>query len=136
MKLAEAATINNINQEGIFRGQIYIANLGETIGCEQSGERPVLVVQNNKGYKSPTITVTSITSSTKKLQKYCPYHTNIIVTDDRAKFSGLYKKDSVVLCEQIRTISRKRFKKFVGELPDSDMKRIDKALIVALGLYK
>ena len=33
----------------IMRGEIYIADLDPVIGSEQGGERPVLVIQNNKG---------------------------------------------------------------------------------------
>ena len=35
----------------IQRGEIYLADLGEGIGSEQKGVRPVLVVQNNRGKK-------------------------------------------------------------------------------------
>lgn len=36
---------------GIKRGGIFLADLGESIGSVQRGERPVLVVKNNKGNK-------------------------------------------------------------------------------------
>ena len=42
----------------IQRGEIYLADLGEGVGSEQKGIRPVLIVQNNRGNKySPTVTV-------------------------------------------------------------------------------
>ena len=34
----------------IKRGDIFLADLGEGYGSEQGGIRPVLVVQNNKGF--------------------------------------------------------------------------------------
>lgn len=41
----------------IQRGEIYLADLGEGVGSEQKGIRPVLIVQNNRGNKySPTVT--------------------------------------------------------------------------------
>ena len=47
----------------VLRGNIYLANLGENIGSVQRGERPVVIVQNNKGNKySPTITVIPVTT--------------------------------------------------------------------------
>ena len=33
----------------IQRGEIYLADLGEGVGSEQKGVRPVLIVQNNRG---------------------------------------------------------------------------------------
>ena len=33
----------------IKRGDIYLADLGQNVGSVQRGERPVIVVQNNKG---------------------------------------------------------------------------------------
>ncbi len=35
----------------IQRGEIYLADLGEGVGSEQKGVRPVLIVQNNRGNK-------------------------------------------------------------------------------------
>ena len=40
----------------IKRGEIYLADLGEGVGSEQKGVRPVLIVQNDKVNKySPTV---------------------------------------------------------------------------------
>ena len=33
----------------VRRGEIYLADLGSGVGSEQKGERPVIIVQNNKG---------------------------------------------------------------------------------------
>lgn len=47
----------------IIRGEIYIADFDSVIGSEQVGERPVLVIQNNKDNRySPTVIVLAITS--------------------------------------------------------------------------
>ncbi len=44
------------------------------------------------------------------------------------------KKESMVLLEQIRTIDKSRLGRFVGEMDDRQMKRIDKAILISLGL--
>ena len=36
-----------MSKRQIQQGQIYICELGENIGSEQSGERPCLIIQNN-----------------------------------------------------------------------------------------
>ena len=52
-----------MNNTIIQKGDIFYANLGETVGSEQSGIRPVLVIQNNVGNKySPTLIITPLTS--------------------------------------------------------------------------
>lgn len=49
------------------RGDICIADLGERIGSEQSGIRPVLILQNNVGnHYSPTTIVAALSSAVKK----------------------------------------------------------------------
>ena len=43
--------------ENIKRGEIYLANLNPSVGSEQSGVRPVLIIQNDIGniYSNTTI---------------------------------------------------------------------------------
>ena len=51
----------------IKRGEIYYADLGVTVGSEQRGIRPVLIIQNDIGNKySPTTIVAPITSRVGK----------------------------------------------------------------------
>ena len=45
------------------RGDIYYANMEPHVGSEQGGERPVVVLQNDKGNKhSSTIIIATLTS--------------------------------------------------------------------------
>ena len=56
----------------VQRGEIYYVNLGSNLGSEQSGYRPVLIIQNDTGNKySPTTIVATLTS---KKKKYLPTH--------------------------------------------------------------
>lgn len=44
-----------------LRGDMYYANLGQGIGSEQEGYRPVVIFQNNVGNRhSPTVIIASI----------------------------------------------------------------------------
>ena len=46
-----------------LRGDMYYADLGQGIGSEQKGHRPVVIIQNNTGNKhSPTVIVAAISS--------------------------------------------------------------------------
>ena len=110
----------------IKRGEIYLANLDCSVGSEQSGIRPVLVIQNDIGNKySPTIIVLAITSKSKK---NIPTHVKI-----DSNFEGI-KKDSIVLVEQVRTIDKSRLIKRIGKLDFNKMNEIKEALKLSLNI--
>ncbi|MGN0526875.1 MAG: type II toxin-antitoxin system PemK/MazF family toxin [Acutalibacteraceae bacterium] len=111
----------------IKRGDIFYADLSPVVGSEQGGVRPVLIVQNNVGNKySPTVIAAAITS--QQFKSKLPTHINV-----EADVCGL-SKDSVVLLEQIRTLDKQRLKEKMGNLPESDMNKINDALSVSMGL--
>jgi mRNA interferase MazF len=109
----------------IYRGEIYFADLSPVIGSEQGGVRPVLVLQNNVGNRySPTLIVAAITARHKKS---LPTHVEIQGID-------ALSKRSVALLEQIRTIDRSRLRERVGSLNNQAIGRVDEALKVSVGL--
>lgn len=111
----------------IRRGDILHVDLGEGIGSEQSGLRPVLVIQNDIGNKfSPTIIVAAITSQDKAKMP-----THVILGQD----CGLDRAKSVVMLEQIRTIDRSRIKKHIGHVNEDDVRRINKAYEISGGTW-
>ena len=111
----------------IKRGEIYFAQLNPVVGSEQGGIRPVLVVQNDIGNQySPTTIILAITSQINKAK--LPTHVEI----DAVTY-GL-EKDSVILAEQIRTIDKTRLKQRIAVLKDEIMIKVDKALLVSIGL--
>ena len=111
----------------VKRGDIYYADLSPIVGSEQGGVRPVLIVQNDMGNKySPTVICAPITSQINKAK--LPTHIEL-VTDVCSLV-----KDSVVLLEQVRTIDKKRLKEKICRLDENVMKRINKALLISMGL--
>lgn len=114
----------------MYRGDIYLANFSDSEGCEQSGLRPVLVIQNDIGNKySPTVIVAAITSKFTKAR--IPAHVEV-----KANHAGL-DKNSVILLEQIRTIDKKRIQNAdrpIARLNTEDLKRVNDALMVSLGI--
>ena len=110
----------------VKRGEVFYADLGEGIGSEQSGIRPVVVIQNDIGNRfSPTVIIASITSKTNKTK--LPTHINI------GEYDGL-DKGSMVLLEQIRAIDKKRLKEYRCTLSKDDLKKVDKGTLISLGL--
>lgn len=89
--------------------------------------RPVLILQNNVGNRhSPTVIAAPITSKMGKPR--LPTHVCL-----NRQANGL-SCGSVILLEQLRTIDKSRLRERVGALDTSEMKQIDWALGVSVGL--
>ena len=111
----------------VVRGDIFIADLDPVMGSEQGGVRPVLIVQNNRGNRfSPTVICAAMTSRMNKHD--LPTHVWIAARD-----SGL-ARDSLVLCEQIRTLEKSRLRQWAGRVGSLALSRVDRALVCALAL--
>ena len=110
-----------------LRGDMYYADLGRGIGSEQEGYRPVLIIQNDTGNKhSPTVIVAAISSKVDAKAK--------LPTHYLLKAENGLELPSLVLMEQLRTIDKSRLKGRIGALGTSEMKQIDRALGVSVGL--
>ena len=110
------------------RGDIYMANLNPFKGSEQGGTRPVLVLQNNRGNLfCPTLIVAPLTTQVNK-KKDQPTH--YLLSGVR----GL-PEDSVALLEQIKTIDKSRIISYLGKVSKEEMKGVDEALKISLGIY-
>ena len=110
------------NHREYKRGDIVLADLGNAVGSEQGGVRPVLVTQNDVGNKhSPTLIVAPITS---KYKKKLPTHIQI------GTECGL-EVPSIALFEQTRTIDKSRVIKALGhkELSTGE----DRCIMIAFG---
>jgi len=87
---------------------IYWANLNPTVGREQAGHRPILVISNDIENQMDIITVIPLTSR-KKGRKIYPNEVLIKLND----------KEAILLCHQVRTISKKRVDKKIATLNES-----------------
>ena len=110
------------------RGDIYMANLNPFKGSEQGGTRPVLVLQNNTGNLfCPTLIVAPLTTQVNKKKDQPTHH---LLSGVR----GL-PEDSVALLEQIKTIDKSRIISYLGKVSREEMKGVDEALKISLGIY-
>ena len=106
---------------------MFFADLSPVVGSEQGGVRPILIVQNDVGNKfSPTVIACAVTSQMTKAK--LPTHIEL----ESGKF-GL-AKDSVALTEQLRTLDKRRLKEYIGALDRLTMRKVDRALVISLGL--
>jgi len=112
------------------RGEIWLADLGTGRGHEQSGLRPVLVVSDdafNAGLAGLVITA-PLTSKLAK-SKNIPAHIRVDPPE------GGLKTSSVILCDQLRTISKDRLGKSPwGTISAATLAAVEKVLRVLLGL--
>ena len=109
------------------RGEIYFANLSPTMGSEQGGIRPVLIIQNDKGnVYSPTVIIAPISSSDQKRKKKSFYHVDLDIE--------CLPKRSFVMLEQIRTIDKRRLRERIGHLDEALMAKVNDALLISFGL--
>lgn len=115
------------------RGMVFLADFSGSgaIGSEQgthangSDLTPVIIIQNDVGNKfSPTVIVAVITSKLTKAKM--PTHVEL------HREIGL-EKDSVILCEQLKTIDKQRLKKFYCKVNRDKMAEIDRAMSISLG---
>ena len=91
-----------------FRMGIFLADLNPVIGSEQKGRRPVLVISDEDfNQVIPVVTILPITS----LKKGRPLYPNEVLIP---KGTAGLTADSIILCHQIRTISKDRMIQFSG----------------------
>lgn len=107
----------------IRRGEIYMADLTVSEGCEQGGVRPVLVIQNDKGnIHAPTVIIAPISSKMHKSR--FPTHVNL----------HCLQRPSFVELEQIRTIDKRRLGRRVGWIDGDTQERVNQAIKVSLAI--
>jgi mRNA interferase MazF len=105
----------------VQQAEIYFANLNPTKGHEQSGLRPVLILQNNHLNKHlSTIVVAPITSNL--LTK--GYYTTFYLPKETSKLLS----DSVILLYQVRTLDKSRLQKRVSQVPKELFNKIKQQL--------
>jgi len=100
---------------GILRGEIYWADLNPTIGHEQSGFRPILVISNNIfNQRSGTVIALAITSQAPKAGFPLTYEL----------INSNLPKHSWIKISQIRTLSTLRIKDKLGEIEPEEINQI------------
>ena len=112
----------------VRRGEIWWASIGDNPGSEMSFDRPVLVVQANAINKSSynTVVVIGVTSNLK----YSDIPGNVYI----GKKEGILPKDSVIVCANMASIDKIRFREKILDLPDIWMDQVEFGISMALDL--
>jgi mRNA interferase MazF len=110
------------------RGVVLEINLDPAIGSEASKTRPCVVIQNDIGNRFSPVTIVAIITGAENVPKSYPVDVPV------KKGEGGLAKDSVVQCNQIRTVDEARFVRTLGRLSPSTMEKVDRALRISLSL--
>jgi mRNA interferase MazF len=108
------------------RGEVWFVSLDPTLGREQAGRRPALVVSVNELNQSAAelVVVLPITSREKRVRSHVP------VDEGEA---GLTVR-SYVKCEDIRSISVRRLERRLGSVSSPTLTAVEDRLRILLGL--
>ena len=118
-----------------IRGDIWFASLGlHPATSVQGGTRPVVIVSNDIGnLHAATVNVVPMTRHLKKPDLPC--HTQI--DPDSISDKRLPLDPSMVLAEQLTTISKYALRSYAGHITDGDaLNRIENAVAEQLGLER
>ncbi len=98
------------------KNEIWLANLNPSMGNEQSGIRPVVIISGNG--MNANLNMSIICPLTTKIKNFIG---DIILEPDDT--NGL-KETSEILSFQIRVLTHKRFIKKLGLVTDAEMNKI------------
>lgn len=111
----------------VKRGEIWLIDLNPTKGSEQRGVRPCLVISNDiTNQHAPTITVLPLTSNLAGQR----FPINVVLSKQETRL----KVDSLVLCGQIRTVTKERIVQKLTAITINEINRVEKALLLYLGI--
>lgn len=112
----------------IYRRQVWLVSLDEeTIGREQAGTRPALVLSNNdfnSRSNSGLVVIIPIITTVRPMAS----HVSI------KKPEGGLRYDSSIMCEQVKSISIERFTKPFGTVSEATMGKVEEIISVLLEL--
>jgi mRNA interferase MazF len=111
-----------------FRGMVVEVSLDPVIGHEQGRTRPCIVVQNDVGNRYASTTIVVPLTDAAHIKTPSPIYVLI------HKGDGGTTKDSLALCDQIRTVDQRHFRSVYGSLAPETIAKLDAALMISLGL--
>lgn len=114
--------------QGPSRGDIHIADLGDSGGHVIRGPHPVVVVQSNRLRRSSTVVIVPMTSSARPAALDLPFLVAV-----GARESGL-NRDGWAKCDEPMTLPLDRLGPRAGRVNPETMKRLDAALRFVLAV--
>lgn len=111
------------------RGEVYWAVFAPRSGSEQQGIRPALLISHDLMNQNPdwhSLIVLPISTRAKS--------SRLAIVPLPSGAGGL-PSASFVLCHQITTLDRAKFRDRLGELEPEQLEAVEKGVLAALGVY-
>ncbi len=108
------------------RGEVWDLNLDPTIGHEQAGSRPALILSVDVFNAGPAdlVVVIPVTRTERKVR----WHVRI-----KPPEGGLVA-ESFIQCENVRSVSKRRVERLRGRVSESTMQQVEDRIRILLGL--
>ncbi|MEM9888586.1 MAG: type II toxin-antitoxin system PemK/MazF family toxin [Bacteroidota bacterium] len=111
------------------RGEIWTITLDPTIGAEIKKTRPTIIVSDDTLGNLPLKVIVPLTDWKEK------YSVAEWMVKIKKQLSNGLTKDSSADCFQVRSVSKIRFIKKIGEISPIEMREIEVALAKVLKIY-
>jgi len=108
------------------RGEVWDLELDPTRGREQAGTRPALVLSADIFNEGPAdlVVVIPVTRTERRVRWHVPV---------QPPEGGLIAQ-SFIQCENVRSVSKQRFKRLRGRVGESTLRQVEDRLRILLGL--
>jgi mRNA interferase MazF len=108
------------------RGEVWDLDFDPTIGHEQAGARPALILSVDIFNEGPAELVVAIplTRTQKKVRWHVPV----------APPEGGLVTESFIQCENVRSVSKRRIKRLRGRVSESTLQQVEDRVRILLGL--
>lgn len=104
------------------RGSVWWVNFDPSVGGEIRKKRPAIIMSNNTANKHLNrVQVVPLTSNVTKLY---PGEAYVMLNDKKSK----------AMADQLTTVSKQRLINRIGNLSNSDIQQVERAIEVQLGL--
>lgn len=110
------------------RGEVWLVNLDPTVGAEIKKTRPAVIVNHDALGSLPLAIIVPITAWNEQFRE-AAWHVRVAASER----SGL-NKDSSADTFQVRSVSRTRLVRQLGELDEGEINRVSAGLRTSLDL--
>jgi len=112
------------------QGEIWLINLDPTVGAEMNKTRPAVIVNDDQLGKLPLKIIAPITDW-KEHYSIAPW----MIAINPSNQNGLSKKSSID-CFQVRSVSKNRLIKKIGNISFSEILQVQEGIIKVIGYEK